>query len=117
MQSRPAELNAAAVQHARQLIAEGQVSDTSPWSPPSAELGDELIERDGIEAYGVWFLSTHPDTDPQTKGHYGFPISHDFVTVDIAGLRAAESRAAEWKHQDVEQAAKELYQQAESAKG
>lgn len=113
MQSRPAELNTAAVEHAHKVIAEGHVSDTSPWSPPSAEAGDELIAREGIEAYGIWFLSVHPDTDPQTKEHYGFPISHDFVTVDIAGLRAAEARAAEWKHTDVEQAAKALYREAQ----
>ncbi len=114
MHADPADLNSTAVEHARKLIADGKVSDTTPWVPPSAEAGDELIARDGIEAYGVWFLSVHPGTDPQTKGHYGFPISNDFTTVDVAGLRAAESRAAEWHHTAIEQAARQLAQAAGS---
>lgn len=112
MQSRPAELNTAAVEHARRLIQEGHVSDTSPWSPPAPELGDALIKRAGIEVYGIWFLGIHPDRDPQTKEYYGFPISHDFTNIDVAGLRAAEARAAEWSHGEVEKAAQDLYREA-----
>lgn len=108
MESHPTDVNIAAVDHARKLIGEGVVSDLSPWTPPTPELGDELIERDGYAAYGQWFLGVHPRSDPQTKGHYGFPISNDFATIDLAGLRAAESRAAEWGHTAIENAAKEL---------
>lgn len=113
MESHPTDVNQAAVDHARSLIADGVVSTTTPWTPPTAELGDELIARDGIESYGQWFLGVHPGTDPQTKGYYGFPISNDFTTIDVAGLRASEERAAEWGHTAIEQAAKELRSEAE----
>lgn len=113
MESHPTDVNSAAVDHARGLIADGAVSDITPWTPPTAELGDELIQSDGYEAYGKWFLGVHPGTDPQTKGYYGFPISNDFATISVAGLRAAETRAAEWGHTAIEQAAKELRGQAE----
>ncbi len=114
-ESHPTELNEAAVAHARQLIADGNVSDATPWHAPDAALGDEVIARDGIEAYGIWFLGIHPGTDPGTKEHYGFPISNDFATVSLEGLRAADSRAGEWHHAEIEQAARALYDAAKDA--
>ncbi len=113
MESHPTDVNTPAVDHARSLIADGIVSDVTPWTPPTAELGDEFIARDGIDAYGKWFLGMHPGTDPTTKGYYGFPISDDFATISVSGLRAAESRAAEWGHTAIEAAAKELREKAE----
>lgn len=110
MEAHPTEVNQTAVDNARSLIGDGRVSDTAPWEPPTVEAGDEVIARSGIGEYGRWFLGVHPGTDPQTKGYFAFPISNDFATIDKAGLRAAEARAAEWHHTAIEDVARQLVQ-------
>jgi len=67
-----------------------------------------------MAAYAIWFLGTHPGTNPDTKEHYSFPISDDFTHVNLEGLRAADSRAGQWGHSDIEEAAKALYQAAKA---
>jgi len=113
----PTELNRAAFEHAKRMIAEGRISTATPWHAPSAELGDETIARDGINAYSIWFLGIHPGKSPETKEGYGFPISNDFTNVSLDGLRAADSRAGQWKHGEIETAARELYEAAKAAVG
>lgn len=113
-ESRPTELNTGAVAHAQRLIAEGKIADGSPWHGPDAALGDAVISREGMAAYAIWFLGTHPGTNPDTKEHYSFPISDDFTHVNLEGLRAADTRAGQWGHIDIEEAAKALYQAAKA---
>lgn len=103
------ELNADAMDAARQLIADGRVNRDAAWSPaePTADSENEFIDREGWAAYGRWHLGLRPDADPETKRAYAFPYG-DFRDVYRSGLIAAESRAGEYHHSAVERGAREL---------
>ena len=104
-------LNTDAVEHARELIRAGKVdsNDLGDWSAekPTAEGEDVFIANNGWDAYAKWHLGIDEEADPRTKKAYSFPYG-DFVEVHRAGVIAAESRAGEYKHTEIEKAAKEL---------
>jgi hypothetical protein len=98
--------------HAKRLINEGKfvVDERDDWSEhqPSAEEGNQFIRRHGMAEFGAWHLGiddAHPDT---TKGHYKFPYG-DFKDVHLCAVLSAESRAGQYKHLDIENAAAHLH--------
>jgi len=100
-------LNAAAVEHARQLIQQGKVNkDRDNWSEdkPNPELENAFLSNHNMNEYGTWFLATADGTNPDTKEHYEFPYGN-FNEVFRSGLIAAKQRAGQFKHTEVEQAA------------
>jgi hypothetical protein len=96
--------------YARKLIKEGRVDRTERnWmeaNPSSAE-SDEYIRSHTLQVWGLWHLAINTDHNPNTKAYYEFPYG-DFVNVCRSGVIAAEARAGQYKHLDIEAAAKDL---------
>jgi hypothetical protein len=111
-------LNQRAFTHAKELIKEGNYihDERDDWSEhqPSAAQENEFIEGHGIDEYGKWYLGVDDDEKPETKGHYKFPYG-DFKKVHRCGILAAESRAGQYKYNDIEQAAAHLHGMIEGA--
>src|SRR4051812_36380972 len=105
-------LNDRAYEHAKTLIAGGKVvlDERDAWSEhqPTAEQENEFISQHGFREYGKWYLGINDERDEDTKGRYEFPYG-DFENVHRCGVLAAESRAGQYKHADIEAAAAHLH--------
>ena len=105
-------LNKRAFEHAKNLISNGKcVKDgKDEWSEhqPSTEDENKFIDKNGISEYGKWYLGIEDDEDENNKGHYKFPYG-DFGNVHRCGLLAAETRAGQYKHTDIENAVAHLH--------
>jgi hypothetical protein len=114
------ELNRRAYEHARELINSGKFvfDDRDAWSDhqPSAQAENEYIQEHGIAEYGRWYLGIDDEKGEDTKGHYEFPYG-DFARVHRCGVLAAESRAGQYKHYDIETAAAHLLGMMEARQG
>jgi hypothetical protein len=112
-------LNRRAYEHARELIDEGRFvfDERDGWSEhrPSAQEESEYIRLHGFAEYGKWYLGVNDEKPQNTKGHYEFPYG-DFKNVHRCGLLAAESRAGQYKHYDIENAAHHLHGMLEGRK-
>lgn len=105
-------LNRRAFEHAKEFINEGEFvyDERDAWSEhqPSAQQQNEFIQRHGFAEYGKWYLGINDEKPEDTKGHYQFPYG-DFKNVHRCGLLSAESRAGQYKHFDIENAAAHLH--------
>ena len=105
-------LNRRAYEHAQGLIKERKavLDDRDAWSEhrPSADKENSFLEEHGFSEYGNWFLGVDDEQDSQRKGHYKFPYG-DFESVHRCGVLSAESRAGQYKHQDIKDAAAHLH--------
>jgi hypothetical protein len=105
-------LNRSGFDHAKELIVNGRFvfDERDAWSEhqPSAQQENDFIDRHGIEEFGKWHLGINDEKDPHTKGRYEFPYG-DFVNVHRCGVLSAESRAGQYKHFDIENAAAHLH--------
>jgi hypothetical protein len=105
-------LNRTAFRYAEGLIKEGKVviDERDAWSEhqPSAEEENEFIRRHGFGEYGRWYLGINDERPENTKGRYEFPYG-DFENVHRCGVLTAESRAGQYKHFDIENAAAHLH--------
>jgi len=103
------ELNHEAVAFARNLIEQGKVDREGDWTvhQPTPEKEDEFLADHSYSEYGNWFLGINSDADPETKERYEFPYGN-FQKVCRAGLIAAEQRAGQYHHREIENAAREL---------
>jgi hypothetical protein len=105
-------LNARAYDHARKLVEEQKVvlDQRDDWSEhrPSAAQENAYIGEHGMNAYGRWYLGVDETQDEDNKGRYTFPYG-DFENVHRCGILAAESRAAQYKHLDIENAAAHIH--------
>src|SRR4051812_9845789 len=105
-------LNRNAKEDAQRLIKEGRgvLDDRDDWSEqqPSAQDENRYLEEHGFPEYGKWFLGVDDDPPRDTKSHYKFPYG-DFESVHRCGVLAAESRAGQYKHDDVRSAAAHLH--------
>jgi hypothetical protein len=105
-------LNKTAYEHAKSLIQAGHVvfDERDAWSEhrPSAEKENEYIRLHGFRAYGKWYLGVDDTENEETKGRYKFPYG-DFDNVHRCGVLSAESRAGQYKHYDIENAAAHLH--------
>jgi hypothetical protein len=112
------QLNRTAYQHARQLIEEDKfVSDErDAWSEhqPSTQQENEFIDRYGFAEYGKWHLGVDKNKDRNTKAYYRFPYG-DFENVHRCGVLTAESRAGQYKYNDIENAAAHLHGMIDAA--
>lgn len=98
-------INKAGVTKANSLVNEGKVKTPSSWNPPSAAEENAYIEENGMAAYGKWFLGIDENADPETKEHWHYIYTSDFVNVDRAGLIAIRQRAGQQRQTDVFEAA------------
>ena len=104
-------LHSAAVSYAEQLIQQGRVDREGDWASnqPTPDSENAFLEahKDDYKEYGNWFIGVHPDADPNTKERYAFPIGN-FKKIFRSGVIAAEQRAGQYKHAEIEAAAKKL---------
>jgi len=105
------QVNRAAVSKANGLIRRGEVvrDERDAWSEdaPSAEQGNDFIEKHGMDEYALWYLAEDTEKTEGTKGRYLFPYG-DFKKVHRCALISGESRAGQYDHARVEKAIKEL---------
>jgi hypothetical protein len=80
------------------------------WSEhqPSARQENDFIRDHGWPAYARWYLGINEDAAEQTKARHEFPYG-DFERVHRCGVLAAESRAGQHDHADIETAAAHLH--------
>jgi hypothetical protein len=104
-------LNQRGYKYAKKLILENRaVLDARDWSKhqPNRQQENGYLKEQGIEAYGRWFLGIDDTKDKDTKGHYKF-LYGDFKEVHRCAVLAAESRAGQYKYDDIERAAAHLH--------
>jgi hypothetical protein len=112
-------LNRKGFEFAKELVSKGKVvrDDRDAWSEdqPSAEQENEFIEAHGSEVYAKWHLGMEDERPADTKGRYKFPFG-DFKKVHRCAVLSAESRAGQYKHNDIEQAAAHLHEMIDGIK-
>jgi hypothetical protein len=113
-------LNRRAYEQAKELISEGRFvfDKRDAWSEhrPSAQEENEFIRRHGFAEYGKWYLGINDEKPEDSKGHYEFPYG-DFKDVHRCGLLTAESRAGQYQHYDIENAAAHLHGMLDGPEG
>ena len=111
-------LNKAAYDHAQELVKEGKLvyDERDAWSEhqPSAQKENEFLERHDYNEYAKWYLGVDDEQAEHTKGRYKFPYG-DFQKVHRCGVLTAESRAGQYKYQDIENAAAHIHGMIEMA--
>jgi hypothetical protein len=105
-------LNEAGYDHARRLVGERKtvIDERDDWSEhqPSAAQENAYIKEHGMRAYARWHLGVDDEQDKDNKGRYKFPYG-DFEAVHRCAVLAAESRASQYKHDDIKSAAAHLH--------
>lgn len=104
-------LNKSAYEQAQQLINAGHrvLDNRGDWSEhrPSADEENEFIRDHDFSDYAHWYLGVDEEKNKDTKERYEFPYG-DFKDVRRSGVLAAESRAGQYGHRDIELAAAHL---------
>lgn len=112
-------LNKRSLDYAAPLIKEGRVvkDQREAWSEhqPSAEKEDEFIREHGLGAYGNWHLGIDDEEPEDAKARYKFPYG-DFRIVHRCAVLTAESRAKDYKYEDIENAAAHLHGMIDAVK-
>ena len=107
------QLNHDAVSLAKDLIHQGKVvhDERDDWSEhaPTADEQNAYLDKHGWDEYGLWFLGIDTEKGEETKGRYEFPYG-DFRRVHRCGVISAESRAAQYDHDDIAKALAELHE-------
>jgi hypothetical protein len=97
---------------AQQLVRSGRYvfDERDAWSEhqPSTRAENEFIAAHGLAEYANWHLGVDDAEPDDTKAHYKFPYG-DFSNAHRCALLSAESRAAQYKHFDIEAAAAHLH--------
>lgn len=110
-------LNEDALSHARGLLRGGDVvvDERDDWSEhaPSADDGNDYIEKNGMAEYARWFLGEDTDATEGTKGRYLFPYG-DFRKLHRCAVISGESRAGQYDHTAIEKALKDLLEQIDA---
>jgi hypothetical protein len=107
-------INKMGVTHAAELVANGKISKSSSWNPPSAEEENTYIKDNGMAKYGMWFLGIDSNVSADLKGHWHYIYTSDFKTVDRAALIAIRQRAGQQKQTDVFNAAGKLIEKIDA---
>lgn len=104
-------LNKKAFDYAKKLVNQGRVvsDQRGDWSHEKPSVSEEngYIRSYGFNEFGNWYLGVDEEKPAETKERYEFPYG-DFTKVYREGLVSAETRAAQYKHHDIQQAAKLL---------
>jgi hypothetical protein len=112
------DVNPAAVEKARALIAGHQYVLDSDWGAvqPGAEVANAFLERHSWDDYGSWHLGLTEGANDGTKARHAF-VYGDFRRVHRTALIACVYRASEWRHKKVELAAHDLLQELDRVAG
>jgi hypothetical protein len=113
-------LSQIAFESCKELVRRGRViiDKKGAWGQhqPSREEENEFIRLHGFEEYAKWHLGIDEGRPEATKARYKFPCG-DFKNVHRCALLAAKSRAAQFNHDEIEQAASDLLQMMEMQQG
>lgn len=105
-------LNRTAFNHGQKLIHSGSFvfDQRGAWSVhrPSTREENDFIVNHGLAEYAKWHLGVNDDEGEGTKARYEFTYG-DFEKVHRCGVLSAESRAGQYKHFDIENAAAHLH--------
>lgn len=107
-------INRSGITQAARLVSEDMVIKPSSWTPPSAAEENAYIEKNGMAAYGKWFLGIDANADIETKEHWHYIYTSDFKNVDRAGLIAIRQRAGQQGQTDVFNAAGKLLEKIDA---
>jgi hypothetical protein len=103
----------------KELVNEGRFvrDQRGAWNEdqPSAEEENEFVRAHGIRAYAKWHLGIDTQHPEDTKGRYKFPFE-DFKRLPRCAVLAAESRAGQYKHMEIERAAAHLHEMIDGKK-
>ena len=112
-------LNEDAFAFAVQLVQQGHfIADgKGAWSEhrPSTEEENEFIRAHGFSEYAKWHLGIDDRYPENTKRRYKFPFG-DFKNVHRCGVLAVQSRAAEYRYSEIENAAAQLREKLEATR-
>ena len=111
-------VNRRAVAHARRLIAAHRYVLDSDWAEAQPRADDEnaFLKSHSWVDYGSWHLGLTEGAADQTKARYAF-VFGDFQRLHRSGIIACHFRAAEWRHKEVELAARRLLQYLDRLSG
>jgi hypothetical protein len=101
-------INKAGNTFANAKVDAGKVITPSSWNAPTASEENAYIDKNGMAAFGKWHLGIDDNADAETKEHWHYLFTSDFVNVDRAGLIAIRQRAGQQKQADVFEAAGKL---------
>jgi len=107
-------INKAGNTFANAKVDAGKVTKPQSWTPPTMAEENKFIEENGWAAYGKWHLGIDANADPETKAHWHYIYTSDFVNVDRAGLIAIRQRAGQQKQTDVFNAAGKLLEKIDA---
>jgi hypothetical protein len=107
-------INRSGITQAASLVSQGKVISSRSWNPPSAAEENAYIEENGMAAYGKWFLAIDANADMETKEHWHYIYTSDFVNVDRAGLIAIRQRSGQQGQTDVFNAAGKLIEKLDA---
>jgi hypothetical protein len=106
-------LNRKAFDKAKRLVSAGHIvrDERDAWSQhqPSAKQENEFIRQHGYLEYARWHLAIDDSEDEETKARYKFPYGN-LQDVHRCAVIAAESRAGQYKHYEIEKAAAHLHE-------
>lgn len=112
-------LNSVAFEHARKLVEDEYFvwDERDAWSDdqPSSQEENEFLEKHGFREYAKWHLGVDEEQPEDTKKRYEFPYG-DFFDVHRCGVLAIESRAGQYKHEEIERAAARLREMMDEKK-
>jgi hypothetical protein len=104
-------LNETALRHARSLVRDGKVvrDERDDWSEhaPGADDENRFIEKEGWTEFRHWHLGIDDDENDETKGASSFPYG-DFSKVHRCAVISLESRAGQYGHDEIRDAARKL---------
>jgi hypothetical protein len=75
---------------------------------PSTQQEDRFIGQQGFTELGKWYLGIDTEQDEDNKGHYKFHYG-DFEKVHRCGVLSAESRARQYRHEEIGTAVAHLH--------
>lgn len=104
-------LNDTALRNARSLVRDGAVvrDERDDWSEhaPTADQENDFIDEHGWTEFRHWHLGIDDAEDEETKQAYSFPYG-DFDEVHRCAVISLESRAGQYDHDDIRDAARKL---------
>lgn len=110
-------LNKKAFEHAKTLVLEGKVvynaRDDRSEHQHSSQVANEFIRTHGIGEYAKWHLGMDNEKPLDTKEAYEFPYG-EFQKVHGCGILSAESRTAQYRHQDIASAVAHVHGRIEA---
>jgi hypothetical protein len=112
-------LNEDAFAFAVRLVQQGHfIADgKGAWSEhrPSTDEENEFIRVHGFSECAKWHLGIDDRYPENTKRRYKFPFG-DFKNVHRCGVLAVQSRAAEYRYSEIENAAAQLREKLEATR-